>query len=126
MEAGRGYSIVEALAYLQGLLLDSGSMYFAEKANWKYPMSREALIAADLFDLHVQINSDPKKVNDFAYARPFDMEDKNKKIGGTAMPMERAKVLYKTVVQTKTDEEILEINRLKILANQQKAGASIG
>ena len=123
IKAGQSYTMDEALAFLEGLLSDSGSLYFAAKAGWKYPMPRIELMLADHFDLHIAINSDPKKPNNFRYERPFELlREGEERHAGTKMSIEKAEKYYNVPVQTKTDEEILEINRLKILAKKnQKA-----
>ena len=123
IKAGQSYTMTEALAFLEGLTVDSGSLYFASKAGWKYPMSRLELMTADEFDLHVAINSDPKKPNNFRYERPFEMlRDGQEHHAGTKMSIEKAEKYYNVPVQTKTDAEVIEINRLKVLAKKnQKA-----
>lgn len=90
--------------------------------GWDYPSSRVELNIANLYDLLMVINSDPKKRSQLKpHGRPFEILDDNQsKITKLAIPLERADILYKTTKQTKTDEEILEINRLKILAKKQK------
>lgn len=121
IKAGQSYSMDEALAYLEGLSFEIGSLYHASKNNLHYPMNQVALVLADIFDLHVAINSDPKKPNNYRYPRPFEiLPQGTERKAGTAVPMKQAEKLYNMPVQTKTDEEILEINRQKILAKKKK------
>ena len=120
-EVGKSVSYKEALAYLHALKWRTDSWYFVSKTGWKYPMSQEALIAADRYDLEVEINTDPKKKNSIVkYPRPYDvLKQGQEKIMGTRVSFERAKVLYKLTPQKKTEAEIIEINRQKILAKKK-------
>lgn len=43
------------------LCRDPSSALFAALAGWEYPMSREALLLADLFDLEHTAHADPKR-----------------------------------------------------------------
>lgn len=120
IKAGQSYSMDEALAYLKGLSFEMGSLYYASKNNLDYPMEHIALILADIFDLHVAINSDPKKPNNYRYPRPFEiLPQGTERKAGTVVPMKQAESLYHMPVQTKTDEEILELNRQKRLAKKE-------
>jgi hypothetical protein len=121
-EVGKSFSVTEALALLSGLQYELGSLYFMEINGWDYPSSRVELNIANLYDLLMVINSDPKKRSQLKpHGRPFEILDDNQsKITKLAIPLERADILYKTTKQTKTDEEILKINRQKILAKKQK------
>lgn len=117
----------EALAYLEGLTFQIGSLYHAKKNNLDYPMDQVALVLADIFDLHVAINSDPKKPNNYRYPRPFEiLPQGTERKAGTIIPMKQADSLYHMPVQTKTDEEILELNRQKILAKKKKEAEDSG
>lgn len=51
----------EAVGHVKTLQADPSSALFASVAGWDYPMSREALLLADIFDLDHMVNSDPKK-----------------------------------------------------------------
>jgi hypothetical protein len=51
----------EAIGHIRTLQADPSSAIFAAVAGWDYPMSREALLLADIFDLDHIVNSDPKK-----------------------------------------------------------------
>jgi hypothetical protein len=61
----------EAWQLVQELALDPTSHLAAAVAGWDHPMSREALILADQFDLTVAANSDRKKGKPKPYPRPF-------------------------------------------------------
>ena len=66
-----GYSIKYGEAYLlvAQLLKDPSSAVFAAANEWDFPLSREGLMLADLFDLLHQANSSKKVRN--RYPRPF-------------------------------------------------------
>lgn len=65
-------SIGEAGRLVTHLLKDSSTATAAAVAGWNYPMSREALILADLYDVTVFIASDPKKRSQIKpYPRPW-------------------------------------------------------
>lgn len=53
-------------------------------AGWDYPISREALLLADLFDLEHFVNSDPKKRRPRPHAmRPFKVGVERQRMGNT-------------------------------------------
>lgn len=57
---------------MQELMADPTSHLAAAVAGWDHPMSREALIMADLWDLNVAVNTDRKKRGRAkTYPRPF-------------------------------------------------------
>lgn len=65
----------EALRLARILLADPSSAVAAAREGWKYPISREALIAMDLFDLTVMAHSDPKKGRPKQHTgRPFEID----------------------------------------------------
>lgn len=65
--------IHEAWLLVNALMVDPTSHLAAAVAGWKYPMSREALIAADQFDLTVAVNTDKKRRGKSKhYPRPFE------------------------------------------------------
>ena len=68
-EIGRGVSFNEAYLLTAQLLKDPSSAIYAAANEWDYPLSREGLVLADLFDLTVQANSS-KKIR-VQYPRPF-------------------------------------------------------
>ena len=61
----------EAIALTRELCRDSSSHVCASLAEWDYPLSREALILADLADLFIQANTDRKRGKPKPYPRPF-------------------------------------------------------
>jgi hypothetical protein len=62
----------EAWHLMQGLLTDPTSRLAAAHAGWEHPMSREAMVLADLWDLTVAANTDSKKRGRAkTYPRPF-------------------------------------------------------
>jgi hypothetical protein len=62
----------EAWQLVQELAADPTSHLAAAVAGWDHPMSREALILADLFDLTVAANTDKRRRGrSKSYPRPF-------------------------------------------------------
>lgn len=68
----------EAWALCVGLMKDPTSRTFAARAEWKYPMSREALILSDLIDITVGMNTRKGK-KPKSYQRPWDKKHKGVK-----------------------------------------------
>ena len=66
----------EAYDLVRGLLADPTSRLAAARAGWTYPLSREAMIVADLYDLTAVANSDRKKGKPKPYPRPFKPKGK--------------------------------------------------
>ena len=54
--------------------------------EWEYPISREALILADLYDLLRLVNSDPKKKAPDRYPRPWKTVDESKRTAKPSLP----------------------------------------
>lgn len=64
---------------------DPSSMLAAAIEGWDHPISREALAALDLFDLMVQVNSDPKKPKPKPHhGRPWKFDDVERTRRGNA------------------------------------------
>jgi hypothetical protein len=63
-------SLAEACLLLRGLAADPSSHVAAALGGWSHPMSREALIAADTWDLLAAAHSD-KKRRTKPYPRPW-------------------------------------------------------
>ncbi|WP_235739000.1 hypothetical protein [Nocardioides alcanivorans] len=51
----------EAFRLIKILRADPSSALASAMAGWEYPISREALLLADQFDLLHQVNADPKQ-----------------------------------------------------------------
>ena len=71
---------------LTGILRkDPSSAIAASMEGWKYPISREALLFADLYDLTVAANTDSKRRPKPHPGRPFDVDGSRdvKKYGST-------------------------------------------
>jgi hypothetical protein len=64
---------VRAWRLTQQLALDPSSHVYAALAGWAYPMSREALTTADLFDLFAMANAAPNR-KPTPYPRPWTAE----------------------------------------------------
>jgi len=75
----------EAMRLVRILLDDPSSAVAAARAGWKYPISREALILMDHFDVTVMAHSDPKKNKAKPHGgRPFEIERRDiQKFGNT-------------------------------------------
>lgn len=89
----RDMSWGEATRLLSILRADPSSAFAAALEGWDHPISREALILMDQFDLDVQINSDPKKGKPPRYRRPFPVEDKQRQRFGNTGGRTRAEVV---------------------------------
>ena len=60
-DIGQEMSLHEAARLAEILLHDPSSEIAAAVQGWDYPISREALVNLDLFDLTLLANSDPRK-----------------------------------------------------------------
>lgn len=68
-------SWIEAWALVERLALDTSSHLCAAIKGWDYPLSREALILADLFDLTALAHIEKKHRRSFKpYRRPWKQE----------------------------------------------------
>jgi len=76
---GDKVSFYEACLLTTILLRDPGSHLQAAVAKWKYPVSREWIVAAHAYDLLARVNSKQKPK---AYPNPFPNKDETK-IGRT-------------------------------------------
>lgn len=75
----------EALRQTKILRADPSSMLAAAGEGWEYPVSREALIAMDQYDLtYAATGAKNRKL----YKRPFKIADTTRR--GTAMPRSAA------------------------------------
>ena len=89
-EIGFGVKYGEAYLLVAQLLKDPSSAVFAAANEWDFPLSREGLMLADLFDLMHQANSSKKIRN--RYPRPF--KQGAKRIGKTTRsPRDVKKIL---------------------------------
>lgn len=77
LDIGSGITYLEAWQLVESLLQDTTSWVFTVVAGWKFPVSREWMLAADHYDLLHAANS---KRRPKPYPRPWP-ETKNK-IGG--------------------------------------------
>jgi hypothetical protein len=99
---------------LEGLKDRSESRFFAKNADWEYPASKLELMVANLIDLITIVNTDPKHQYKFKpFPRPFKVTMSGEKtIGGTVMSFDEAReAFWNKPLQTKTDEEIIELNK---------------
>ena len=88
-EIGTGITYGEAYLLVAQLLKDPSSTIYAAANEWDYPLSREGLMLADLFDLTLQANSSKK--SKFRYPRPFVQG--GKRLGRTRRPREEVLLL---------------------------------
>lgn len=86
----------EAWRLTEQLLLEPSSHVAAAIAEWPRPISYEAITLADLFDLLMAVNKDPKKTA-APYPRPWDEKPKGM---GTAMSPEQYRALRAEVEKT--------------------------
>lgn len=104
---------------LVSLSENTQSNYFAKKQGWKFPASRDYLALADLIDLTISVNvgaKDKGKVK--PYPRPYQTE--GEKLPMAKMSIERAIKLYRPKRRTKTDEEVLALNKIFIEEEKTK------
>ena len=67
---------------IRELLSKPESLFHARVAGWDYPISREAMIAADVYDLQLRVALGKKQNRFRPYPRPWP--DKNKtRLGGS-------------------------------------------
>jgi hypothetical protein len=67
----------EAYRLTQQLSIDPSSHVAAALAGWEHPMTREALIAADTYDLTVRAHTPKKRQGSVKpYPRPWDAKRK--------------------------------------------------
>lgn len=78
MSYGEAYRLTKELA------VEPGSRVFAAVSGWAYPMSREALVTADLIDVIARAMF--QRVHT-TYPRPWDGPDVTR-IGGTNLPQD--------------------------------------
>lgn len=69
----------EAWMLTRQLLADPTSRLAAAHAGWDHPMSREAMLLADLWDLTVAANTDKKKGRPKPYPRPFKRKGQSRR-----------------------------------------------
>lgn len=85
----------EAIRLIAILRRDPSSMIAAALEGWDHPVSREALILMDLFDLDMSINTDRKKGKPKPHpGRPFKVDGgKRERIGKAAARADVAAIL---------------------------------
>ena len=88
---GLSMTITEAGRLAAGLMLDTSSHTCAAASGWDYPMSREALVLADLFDFYAE----PKSRKPYkGYPRPWPKEESVRTgNAGTRSPADVAAIL---------------------------------
>ena len=74
-DVGVSVSLPEASRLLEQAVSDPASHVGAELRGWGYPVSHEALVLMDLYDLLRAVNSDPKKARPKPYPRPWGVTD---------------------------------------------------
>lgn len=85
-EIGKTYTYKEAIHLTAALFNNTNSLTFAEYYSWDYPVSKEYLAVADLYDLTFAINSKKKNVK---YPRPFKQKTEGtQNIGRTSKSRE--------------------------------------
>ena len=82
----------EAVRLVRVLLTDPSSATCAAVEGWRHPMSREALLLADLFDL--QYASKAKKKPQ-PYPRPWPDPSERRRIGRTSLSSERVRAILR-------------------------------
>jgi hypothetical protein len=82
----------EAYDLARGLLADPTSRLAAARAGWDHPLSREAMIFADLYDLTVAANTDRRKGKPKPYPRPFKPKGKGARHATAAPTVTQAQI----------------------------------
>lgn len=90
-EVGETYTYKEAIYLTAALYTNPNSLLFTSINEWDFPVSREFLALADLYDLTFAVNS-KKKVK---YPRPFKMKTDGQKIGNTTKSKSEVEKLLK-------------------------------
>ena len=92
-DVGDRIALSEMARLVKILRAEPSSAIAAALEGWGHPISREALILMDQYDLEVQINSDPKKGKPKRYPRPFPIDDRDVKRYGDAGGRSREEVV---------------------------------
>lgn len=72
---------------------DPSSAIAATLEGWEYPVSREALILMDHYDLDRELNRDRKKGKAYRYPRPYETDDRERTRHGNAAGQSQAEVI---------------------------------
>lgn len=80
-DIGEGVSLREAVLLTAALMRDPSALLTAAESGWKYPVSREWIVAAHTFDLLASINSGKGK-KPKPYPNPFP-DKETKRVGRT-------------------------------------------
>lgn len=84
----------EAVGHVRILRADPSSMLASAVEGWAFPISREALALYDIFDVTVQVNSDPKKGRPKPHSgRPYEIDGRDKTRRGNAAGRTREQVI---------------------------------
>jgi len=83
-------SWAESWRLFKELAIDPSSHIGAALGGYDYPLSREAAILADTFDLVIQINRDPKKPKPKPYPRPWPEDVDTRHVGKTNLTPDEA------------------------------------
>lgn len=87
-DIGESVSWSEAILLISVLMRDTDSWLQSAVSGWKFPVSRQWIVTAHLWDLLANINSKKKPK---PYPTPWPDAD-TKKIGGTTKPQQSSKV----------------------------------
>lgn len=93
----------EGIMLVYGLKQNTQSQLFAKTNKWKYPVSSEWLVLADLIDVLIAANTSKGKPK--SYPRPFKVGSKN--VSGSKVSLQEARKLYKIKRRTEEEEQAL-------------------
>jgi hypothetical protein len=86
-EIGKSVSWLEAVLLFAVIKRDTNSWTQAVMSEWKYPVSREWIVAAHTYDLHTAVNS--KKKSKSTYPTPWPDSDTSRLGSRKINPMAR-------------------------------------
>ena len=93
-DVGQRVTLSEVARLVVILRADPSSAIAAALEGWDYPISREALILLDHYDLDVRINSDSKKGRPKPHpGRPFKLDDRQERRYGNTGGRSREEVV---------------------------------
>lgn len=93
-DIGGRMSLWEAARLAVILRCDPSSMIAAALEGWDHPISREALVLMDTYDVHTAVNTDPKKGRPKPHTgRPFSVDTRDRQKFGDTGGRSRAEVV---------------------------------
>lgn len=92
-DIGDTVTLFEVARLVVILRKDPSSAIASTLEGWEYPVSREALILMDHYDLDRALNHDPKKGKADRYPRPYEVDDRQRRKYGNTGGRTRAEIV---------------------------------